>query len=128
MKEIKPDSSSLGRTDDNADVSYKGIKDDILCHGFWVQGGKNIAYFFGLNWCTYYANKGFFEWLNTQRYMKITVSSNGKKLESKTFILLKNDTRNRQSVKYTLTSSQIITDNFINKQIIFLFNHIYLII
>ena len=102
-------SSSLGGTDDNVDISYKGTGDDIWSHGFWAHGGKNIDYSFELNAGTYYVNEGFFEWWNTQRYMKITVTSNSKELASKTFTLLKSDTRNQQSVKFTLSSSQIIT-------------------
>lgn len=83
--------SSLRGTDDNVYISYKGIRDDILCHGFWVQGGKNIAYFFELNWCTYtyYAKEEFFEWSKSLRFMKITVSSNGKKLESKNIYFIR---------------------------------------
>ena len=102
-------SSSLGGTDDNVDISYKGTGNDIWSHGFWAHGGKNIVYSFELKAGTYYVNEGFFEWWNTQRYMKITVSAGGKEITNKTFTLGKSDTRNQQSVKFSLTSTQIVT-------------------
>ena len=102
-------SSSLGGTDDNVDISYKGTGDDIWSHGFWAHGGKNIEYSFELKSGNYIVNEGFFEWWNTERYMKITVSASGKQIASKCFILGKSDTRNQQSVKFTLTSTQIIS-------------------
>ena len=71
-------SSSLGGTSDNVDISYKGTGDDIWSHGFWAHGGRNIEYSFELKKGIYYVNEGFFEWWNTERYMKITVSGGGK--------------------------------------------------
>ena len=41
--------------------------------------------------------------------MKITVSAGGKEITNKTFTLGKSDTRNQQSVKFSLTSTQIVT-------------------
>ena len=102
-------SSSLGGTDDNVDISYKGTGNDIWSHGFWEKKKKNIVYSFELKAGTYYVNEGFFEWWNTQRYMKITVSAGGKEITNKTFTLGKSDTRNQQSVKFSLTSTQIVT-------------------
>ena len=102
-------SSSLGGTDDNVDISYKGTGDDIWSHGFWAHGGKNIDYSFELKAGNYYVNEGFFEWWNTQRYMKITVTASGKQIASKTFTLGKSDTRNQQNVKFSLSSTQVVT-------------------
>ena len=102
-------SSSLGDTGDNVDISYKGTGDDIWSHGFWAHGGRNIEYSFELKAGTYYVNEGFFEWWNTQRYMKITVRGDGKEISSKTFTLGQSDTRNQQIVKFSITSTQIVT-------------------
>ena len=102
-------SSSLGGTDDNVDISYKGTGNDIWSHGFWAHGGKNIEYSFELKEGNYYVNEGFFEWWNTQRYMKITVTASGKQIASKTFTLGKSDTRNQQNVKFSLSSTQVVT-------------------
>ena len=41
--------------------------------------------------------------------MKIIVSSNGAQIAGKTFTLGKADTRNQQSVKFTLSSKQVVT-------------------
>ena len=102
-------SSSLGGTSDNVDISYKGTGDDIWSHGFWAHGGRNIEYSFELKKGIYYINEGFFEWWNTERYMKITVSGGGKELASKTFTLGRSDTRNQQSVKFVVSSDQVVT-------------------
>ena len=91
------------------DISYKGTGEDIWSHGFWAHGGKNIEYSFELKSGNYCVNEGFFEWWNTERYMKITVSASGMQIASKSFILGKSDTRNQQSVKFSLTSTQIIS-------------------
>ena len=101
-------SSSLGGTSDNVDISYKGTGDDIWSHGFWAHGGKNVEYSFELKKGTYYVNEGFFEWWNTERYMKITVSGGGKELASKTFTLGRSDTRNQQNVKFVVSSDQVV--------------------
>ena len=103
-------SSSLGGTDDNVDISTKsGGGKDIWSHGFWAHGGKNINYSFELGAGIYYVNAGFYEWWNTQRNMKILVSADGRQIEGKSFTLGKSDTRNQQSVKFSLSSSQVVT-------------------
>ena len=103
-------SSTLGGTDDKVDISNKnGGGNDIWSHGFWAHGGKSISYTFDLGAGNYYVNEGFYEWWNTERNMKITVNADGKQIAGSTFTLGKSDTRNQQSVKFTLSSSQTVT-------------------
>ena len=103
-------SSSLGGTDDNVDISTKsGGGKDIWSHGFWAHNGKSISYSFELGAGTYYVNAGFYEWWNTQRNMKILVKADGRQIEGKSFTLGKSDTRNQQNVKFSLSSSQVVT-------------------
>ena len=103
-------SSSLGGTDDNVDISTKSEGgNDIWSHGYWAHGGRTINYTFELKNGNYYVNEGFYEWWNTQRNMKITVSANGNQIAGKTFTLGRSDTRNQQSVKFSLSSSQTVT-------------------
>ena len=103
-------SSTLGGTNDNVDISTKsGGGADIWSHGYWAHGGKTINYSFELPAGNYYVNEGFYEWWNTQRSMKITVSADGRQIAGKTFTLRNSDTRNQQSVKFTLSSSQTVT-------------------
>ena len=103
-------SSSLGGTNDNVDISTKSEGgNDIWSHGYWAHGGRTINYSFELDSGTYYVNEGFYEWWNTQRTLKILVSANGRQIEGKTFTLKNSDTRNQQSVKFTLSSKQEVT-------------------
>ena len=103
-------SSSLGGTDDNVDISVKnGGGNDIWEHGYWAHGGKTINYSFELPAGTYYVNEGFYEWWNTQRNMKILVSADGTQIEGKSFTLGRADTRNQQSVKFKLSTNQVVT-------------------
>ena len=103
-------SSTLGGTNDNVDISTKtGGGSDIWSHGFWAHNGKTINYSFELDAGTYYVNEGFYEWWNTQRNMKIAVNANGYQIGGINFTLGKTDTRNQQSVKFTLSSSQVVT-------------------
>ena len=103
-------SSSLGGDKDPVDISTKADGgNDIWSHGFWAHGGKTINYSFELNAGNYYVNEGFYEWWNTQRIMKISVSANGAQIAGKTFTLKNSDKRNQQSVKFTLSSKQVVT-------------------
>ena len=121
LKNTKPDqayikgkqagySGTLGGTDDNVDISTKAEGGNTIWnHGFWAHKNKNIDYTFELSAGDYYVNEGFYEWWNTQRNMKITVSTDGKQIADKTFILGRADTRNQQSVKFSLSSDQVVT-------------------
>ena len=121
LKNSKPDqayikgkqagySGTLGGTDDNVDISTKAEGGNTIWnHGFWAHKNKNIDYTFELSAGDYYVNEGFYEWWNTQRNMKITVSTDGKQIADKTFILGRADTRNQQSVKFSLSSDQVVT-------------------
>jgi hypothetical protein len=104
-------SSTLGDTNDNVDISNKsGGGNDIWTHGFWAHGGRTINYSFELKTGNYYVNEGFFEWWNTQRNMKISViGANNKEIASKTFVLGKTDTRNQQSVQFSINYDQVVT-------------------
>ena len=103
-------SSSLGGSDDRVDISTKADGgNDIWSHGFWAHGGKTINYSFELSAGNYYVNEGFYEWWNTQRNMKIIVSANGSQIAGKTFTLERSDKRNQQSIKFTLSSKQVVT-------------------
>ena len=121
LKNTKPDqayikgkqagySGTLGGTDDNVDISTKAEGGNTIWnHGFWAHKNKNIDYTFELSAGDYYVIEGFYEWWNTQRNMKITVSADGKQIADKTFILGRADTRNQQSVKFSLSSDQVVT-------------------
>ena len=121
LKNSKPDqayikgkqagySGTLGGTDDNVDISTKSEGGNTIWnHGFWAHKNKNIDYTFELSAGDYYVNEGFYEWWNTQRNMKITVSADGKQIADKTFILGRADTRNQKSVKFSLSSDQVVT-------------------
>ena len=103
-------SGTLGGEKDNVDISTKdGGGKDIWGHGYWAHGGKNIDYTFELDAGTYYVNAGFYEWWSTQRNMKILVSADGRQIEGKSFVLGRSDTRNQQSVKFSLSTSQVVT-------------------
>ena len=103
-------SSVLGGTSDDVDISYKsGGGDDIWSHGFWAHGGKNIEYTFTLNAGNYIVNEGFYEWWNTARDMKITVLVDGNEIASGTFTLGNSDTRNQQSVNFSISSEKVVT-------------------
>ena len=104
-------SSTLGGTGDNVDMSNKsGGGNDIWSHGFWAHGGKTIKYTFELKTGNYYVNAGFYEWWNTQRNIKISVIGvNNKEIASKTFVLGKSDTRNQQSVKFSINYDQVVS-------------------
>ena len=102
-------SSTIGGSGDDVDISYKsGGGDDIWDHGFWAHGGKNIEYSFTLKAGNYIVNEGFYEWWNTARYMKISIIVDNKEIANSTFTLGKSDTRNQQSVKFTLSSDNVI--------------------
>lgn len=121
LKNSKPDqayikgkqagySGTLGGIDDNVDISTKAEGGNTIWnHGFWAHKNKNIDYTFELSAGDYYVIEGFYEWWNTQRNMKITVSADGKQIADKTFILGRADTRNQQSVKFSLSSDQVVT-------------------
>ena len=104
-------SSIIGGTSDDVDISYKsgGKGDDIWSHGFWAHGGKNIEYTFTLKAGNYIVNHGFYEWWNTARYMKISVLVDKKEIASGTFTLGKSDTRNQQSINFSISSDQVVT-------------------
>ena len=103
-------SSILGGTSDDVDISYKsGGGSDVWSHGFWAHGGKNVEYTFTLKAGSYIVNEGFYEWWNTARYMKITVLVDGKEIASGTFTLGKSDTRNQQSVSFSISSDKVVT-------------------
>ena len=104
-------SSTLGGTGDNVDMSNKsGGGNDIWSHGFWAHGGKTIKYTFELKTGNYYVNAGFYEWWNTQRNIKISVIGvNNKEIASKTFVLGKSDTRNQQSVKFSINYDKVVS-------------------
>ena len=103
-------SSILGGTSDDVDISYKsGAGSDIWSHGFWAHGGKNIEYSFTLKAGNYIVNEGFYEWWNTARYMKISVLVDGKSIASGTFTLGKSDTRNQQTVNFSISSQKVVT-------------------
>ena len=92
------------------DISTKAEGGNTIWnHGFWAHKNKNIDYTFELSAGDYYVIEGFYEWWNTQRNMKITVSADGKQIADKTFILGRADTRNQQSVKFSLSSDQVVT-------------------
>ena len=102
-------SSTIGGSGDDVDISYKsGGGDDIWDHGFWAHGGKNIEYSFTLKAGNYIVNEGFYEWWNTARYMKISIIVDNKEIANSTFTLGKSDTRNQQSVKFTLSSDNVV--------------------
>jgi hypothetical protein len=103
-------SSIIGGAGDDVDISYKsGGGKDIWDHGFLAHGGKNINYSFTLKAGNYIVNEGFYEWWNTARYMKISVLINEEEIASEIFTLGKSDTRNQQSVKFSISSNQIVT-------------------
>ena len=103
-------SSTLGESDEDVDISYKSDGgNDIWSHGFWAHGGKNVEYNFNLKAGNYIVNEGFYEWWNTERYMKINVLVDKKEIASGTFTLGKSDKRNQQSVKFSLGSDNIAT-------------------
>ena len=70
---------------------------------------KNVEYTFTLKAGSYIVNEGFYEWWNTARYMKITVLVDGKEIASGTFTLGKSDTRNQQSVSFSISSDKVVT-------------------
>jgi hypothetical protein len=103
-------SSIIGGTSDDVDISYKsGGGDNIWNHGFWAHSNKNIKYTFTLKAGNYILNEGFYEWWNTSRYMKISILVNDNEIASITFTLKQNDTRNQQSLKFTIKEDQIVT-------------------
>jgi hypothetical protein len=103
-------SSTLGGDNDNVDITIKnGGGNDIWSHGYWAHGGRSIDYSFDLSEGTYHVNEGFYEWWNTQRNMVISVTANGAQIAGGTFTLGRADTRNQQSVKFTLSSRQTVT-------------------
>ena len=104
-------SSTLGGTSDNVDISnMSGGGNSIWNHGFWAHGGKTINYSFELKSGDYLVNEGFYEWWNTQRNMKISVIGvNNKEIVSKTFVLGNSDTRNQQSLKFSINYDQVVT-------------------
>ena len=103
-------SSILGEASEDVDISYKSDGgNDIWNHGFWAHGGKNIEYSFNLKAGNYIVNEGFYEWWNTERYMKISVLVDKKEIASGTFTLGKSDKRNQQSVKFSLSNDNVVT-------------------
>ena len=103
-------SSILGEASEDVDISYKSDGgNDIWNHGFWAHGGKNIEYSFNLKAGNYIVNEGFYEWWNTERYMKISVFVDKKEIASGTFTLGKSDKRNQQSVKFSLSNDNVVT-------------------
>ena len=103
-------SSILGEASEDVDISYKSDGgNDIWNHGFWAHGGKTIEYSFNLKAGNYIVNEGFYEWWNTERYMKISVLVDKKEIASGTFTLGKSDKRNQQSVKFSLSNDNVVT-------------------
>ena len=103
-------SSILGEASEDVDISYKSDGgNDIWNHGFWAHGGKNVEYSFNLKAGNYIINEGFYEWWNTERYMKLSVLVDKKEIANGTFTLGKSDKRNQQSVKFSLINDKIVT-------------------
>lgn len=76
-----PDSYDVGRHDGS----------NCFESGWWAESGKNIEYAFELQPGTYTLSAGFQEWWDTNRGMKLTISSGDQVLAEQDFSLASSD-------------------------------------